>query len=380
MNSTLRTRPLVGAAAGVTALALALAGCSAEATAEPEASQTSDAAGASAPEPSLEFAGPNGEQPGTLDELTLTDDEAAEVADGGHTAAFVWHTSSEFVDAVEQGAREQFEALGIEVVASTDAGFDAATQANNVESVMALDPDVVVAIAGDPTSAAQSFQPIVDSGAQLVIMTTPPAGYAAGDQFVSIVTESLTDAGRANAELLGDALGGEGEVAYLFHDADFWFTNQRDESFKTWLAYSYPDMEIVAEEGFTDEARTEEIAAALLLKNPDLTGIYVPWATAAQGVLAAVKAAGRTDVAIVTNDLDTTLAADMASGGNVVGLVGNGSLDIGRGLAIAGAYGLLDKSAPALVASPPVKVTADNLVDGWMADYGVEPPSSVDAG
>ncbi|GMA35336.1 substrate-binding domain-containing protein [Demequina litorisediminis] len=371
--------------AGALALSLTVAGCSTDA--EEPAAGASSSSGAdsssvaqSVDEPSLEFAGPNGEVPGTLEELTLTENEAASIADGGYTAAFVWHTSSEFVDAVEKGATDQLAELGVEVVASTEAAFDAATQANNVESVMALDPDIVIGIAADPTSAAQSFQPIVDAGKQLVIMTTPPAGYSAGDQFVSIVTESLTDAGRANAELLGDAVGGEGKVAYLFHDADFWFTNQRDQAFKDWLAHSYPDLEIVAEEGFTDEARTEEIAAALLLKNPDITGIYVPWATAAQGVLAAVKAAGRTDVAIVTNDLDTTLAADMAAGGNIVGLVGNGSLDIGRGLAIAGAYGLLDKEAPALVASPPVKVTADNLSEGWLADYGVEPPASVQAG
>lgn len=377
------------AVAGVLALTFAVAGCSSDAdddadapSASAEANSTTtddtttDAAADGTP-PSLEFAGPNGEEPGTLDELTLSADEEATIADGGYTAAFVWHTSSEFVSAVEQGATDAFEDLGVEVLTSTEAGFDAATQANNIESVMALDPDIVVGIAVDPTSAAQSFQPIVDAGKTLVIMTTPPAGYTAGDQFVSIVTESLTDAGRANAELLGDALGGSGEVAYLYHDADFWFTNQRDEAFKNWLDFEYPDMEIVAEQGFDDEARTEEIAAALLLQNPDVTGIYVPWATAAQGVLAAVKAAGRTDVAIVTNDLDTTLAADMANGGNIVGLVGNGSLDIGRGLAVASAYGLLDKEAPGLVASPPVKVTADNLVDGWMADYGTEPPSSV---
>jgi ribose transport system substrate-binding protein len=58
-------------------------------------------------------------------------------------------------------------------------------------------------------------------------------------------------------------------------------------------------------------------------------------------------------------------------------MVGNGSLDIGAGLALAGAYGVLGKDAPALVASDPTKVTEANLVEGWEADYGVEPPASV---
>lgn len=359
--------------AGGLTLALVLAGCSATT----EAPGVDVDADAPATEPSLDFVGPNGEIPGLLDELSLTAEEEAEVAAGTYTAAFVWHTTSEFVAAVEDGARAEFEKLGIEVVASTQASFDAATQANNLETVLALEPDIVVATAVDPTSAEATFQAVIDRGAKLVIMTTPPANYSAGEEFVSIVTEDLAMAGKINAEILGDELGGAGKVAYLFHDADFWFTNQRDEGFKNWTTFLYPDIEIVAEEGFTDEAKTQEIAAAIIARNPDITGIYVPWATAAQGVVAALRDAGRSDVKVVTNDLDATLAADMVGGGNVVGLVGNGALGIGAGLAIASAYGVLGKEAPELVASLPIAVTKENLAEGWMLDYGTEPPSSV---
>lgn len=360
--------------------ALVLAGCadsdtSSDKGSDPAASDTSTSA---AEEPSLDFVGPNGEKPGALDELTLTDDETAKIKEGGYTAAFVWHTTSEFVDAVEQGARAEFEKLGVEVVASTQANFDAATQANNMETVLALHPDIIVAIAVDPTSAAKTFQPAVEQGAKIAIMTTPPAGWTAGKEFVSIVTEDLAQAGKENAELLGDALGGSGDIAYMFHDADFWFTNQRDEAFKAWVNYLYPDMKIVVEQGFTDEAKTQEIAAALIVKHPDLKGIYVPWATAAQGVVAALRDAGRSDVKVVTNDLDATLAADLVNGGNMVGLVGNGATGIGQGLAISGAYGLLGKSAPALVASTPIGVTGDNLADAWEQDYGTQPPDSIE--
>lgn len=341
---------------------------------QPESAETSEPA---VEEPSLAFVGPNGEIPGALDELQLSSEESAEVRTLGLTAAFVWHTSGDFVNAVEVGARKQFEELGIEVVASTQANFDAATQANNVGSVLALDPDIVVAIAVDPTSAASAFQQVVDDGRTLVIMTTPPAGYTAGKEFVSIVTEDLALAGKYNAELLIDAMGNSGEVVYMYHDADFWFTNQRDQGFKNWLGYLAPEIGIAEEAGFTDEARTQEIAGALLTKNPNITGFYVPWATAAQGVLAAVRDAGRDDIKIVTNDLDTTLAANMYAGGNVVGLVGNNAFGIGKGLAIAAAYGVLGKVAPELVASDPIKVTAENLAEAWKADYAVDAPASV---
>ncbi|GIT80514.1 sugar ABC transporter substrate-binding protein [Leifsonia sp. LS1] len=369
---SIRRPGLRAALVGAVAVVLALSGCSAG---DAPAASSSPAA-----KPSLEFVGPNGEKPGPLSDLALTADEEAKVKAGTFTAAFVWHTSSDFVTAVEKGARQEFEKLGIKVVASTQAGFNAATQANNVQTVLALHPSIIVAIAVDPTSAATAFKPVVDAGIKLVIMTTPPAGYKAGTDFVSIVTEDLAKAGRDNAEILGDALGKKGEIGYLSYNANFWFTNQRDKSFKDWMAYEYPDVKIVDDEGFADETATQSIAAAMIAKHPNLKGIYVSWATAAQGVVAAIKASGRTDIKVVTNDLDTTLGAAMVSGDTVAGMVGNGSLGIGKGLALAGAYGVLDKKAPELVASDPTKVTKKDLVSGWEADYGTKPPSSVTGG
>ncbi|MFE4951048.1 substrate-binding domain-containing protein [Leifsonia sp. NPDC056665] len=364
---------LRAAAAGALVLSLALAGCSGGAGG-------STVSSAPAAKPSLAFTGPNGEKPGALSELALTSAEQAKVKAGNYTAAFVWHTTSDLVNAVEKSARAEFQKLGIKVVASTQANFNAATQANNLQTVLALHPSIIVTIAVDPTSAAKAFQPAVAAGTKLVIMTTPPAGYTAGKEFVSIVTENLTEAGRDDAEILGDALGKQGEVGYLSFNANFWFTNQRDKAFKDWLAYEYPKMSIVDSEGFADENATQTIAAAMIAKHPDMKGIYVSWATAAQGVLAAIKASGRTDIKLVTNDLDTTLGAAMVSGNNVAGMVGNGSVGVGKGLALASAYGVLGKTAPALVASDPAKVTKSNLDQGWKADYGTKPPSSVTGG
>lgn len=332
-------------------------------------------------EPSLAFTGPNGETPTPASELELTDDEIEQVRAGGHTAALVWHENSAFIQAVEAGVREQFDELGVEVIASTSAEFDAAQQAANIETVLANDPDIIVTIAVDPTTAAEAFRPAVEQGVKIVVLTTPPAGYTAGEEIVGIVTTELTAYGKAAAEMLGDALGGEGQVGWIFHDADFWFTNQRDQAFKDWLAFLHPDMEVVEEAGFSDPARTEDIATAMLARNPELTGIYVAWATAADGVLAALRGAGREDVKVVTNDLDQNLALDMVQGGNVVGVVANPAVDLGRNLGIVAAYGVLDKEAPEMAVAAPVATRSDNLVEGWQAEFAEDPPQElVDAG
>ena len=98
----------------------------------------------------------------------MSGDEIAEVQAGGYTAALLWHTSGAFTDAVSQGARDAFAELGIEVVAETNADFDAAQQANDVETVMALDPDIIISLAIGPDAGAEAFRPAVDAGVQLV--------------------------------------------------------------------------------------------------------------------------------------------------------------------------------------------------------------------
>jgi ribose transport system substrate-binding protein len=339
--------------------------------------KNSSGSSANRSEPSRSFTGPNGETPTGSDQLSLTPDEMQKVKDGKYTAAFVWHENSALIRATEASVRKQFDKLGIKVVASTSADFDAAKQANNVQTVLALNPSVIVTIAVDPTSAAAAFKPAVDKGVKIVVMTTPPAGYKGGQQIVGIVTSDLTAYGKANAEMLGKALNGKGKVGYIFHDANFWYTNQRDKAFKDWLAYLYPDIKVVAEAGFSDPSRTEDIANAMLTRNPDLNGVYVAWATAAEGVLAATRQQGRKDLKIVTNDLEANLAADMMKGGNIVGIVSNESTKGGTDLGTVAAYGLLGKPAPAMVVGPPLPATKDNLTQAWRDDYGEDPPAEV---
>jgi len=306
--------------------------------------------------------GPGGEEATPSGEIVLSGDEVAEVRSGGYTAALLWHTAGAFTDAVSQGARDAFAELGVEVIAETNAQFDAAQQANDVETVLAQDPDIIISLVIDPVSGAEAFRPAVDAGVQLVFLSNVPEGYVHGVDYVGVVTDDLAAMGMAAADLLADALGGSGKVGFIFHDAAYYVTNQRDQAFKTWIAERYPGIEIVSEQGLADPAAAEEIAAALLTRNPDLNGIYAPWSAGpADGVLAALRAAGASDVAVVTLDLDTNVSLDLVEGGNIVGIAADEAYELGRTMAVEGAYGLLGKDAPPFTVVPAIKVTADNI-------------------
>ncbi len=322
--------------------------------------------------------GPGGEEATSSAEISLTDAEADEVRAGGYTAALLWHTAGAFTDAVSQGARDAFADLGIEVIAETNASFDAAQQANDVETVMAQSPDIIISLVLDPVSGAEAFRPAVDAGVQLVFLSNVPEGYVQGVDYVGLVTDDLAAMGIAAADLLADALGGEGQVGYIFHDAPYYVTNQRDQAFKAWIEGNYPGMEIVAEQGLADPAAAEEIASTLLTRYPDLDGIYAPWSAGpADGVLAALRAAGASEVAVVTLDLDTNVSLDLVEGGNIVGIAADEAYDLGRTMAVEGAYGLLGKPAPAFVVVPAIAVTADNIVEAYRQSLATDPPQVV---
>src|SRR5215217_5145046 len=103
--------------------------------------------------------GPHGEKPTPASSYTLSPEEEQKVKDGKFTAALVWHEMSEYTNAVNSGAQDEFKRLGIDVIAQTDAGFDASRQKSDVETVLAKKPSIILSLPVDPASAAQVYEP-----------------------------------------------------------------------------------------------------------------------------------------------------------------------------------------------------------------------------
>jgi ribose transport system substrate-binding protein len=322
--------------------------------------------------------GPNGEESTPAEEIELTDAELDEIQAGDYTAAIAWHeNTSELSRAATKGFKDRLEELGIELVAVTDAGFDPVKQRNDIESILARRPDGLVSIPIDPKTSAPAFREALERDVKLSFISNIPKGFEHRTDYVAIGSSDQIDTGENTAKLMGEALGGKGKVGVIFHDADFFITNQRDAGFRSALKKSYPDIEIVAEEGFEDPAKVEEVAAAMITRNPDLDGIYTTWAEPAEGVLAALREAGRDHVKLVTVDLSNTLAVDMARNGNTAGIASDKIVEDGALQADLLAYGFLGKEAPAFVVTPGLAVNRDNLLESWEIAYGEEAPEEV---
>lgn len=325
----------------------------------------------------IQTRGPEGEVPVWYTDLTLTPEELAKIKEGGYKAAFLNHTQSPFMQAIIDGATAAFKDMGIELVAVTNAEMDPAQQKRDIENVLPLEPNIILSLALDPVSGAEAFRAAVDKGVKLVFLSNKPAGYKAGQDYVSVVTYDIYGLGKVTAQALGEAMGGKGKIGYIYFDAEYFITNQREQAFLDELAASFPDIEIVAKEPMANPADGENIASAMLTRHPEIEAIFVPWDTPAEGVVAALRAANRPEVKVVTIDLGATNALDMAKGGNIYEMTSTLAYEFGYTAAIAGAYGVLGKEAPAMAIIPVFPVTKENLAEGWQLTFNRPLPDDI---
>lgn len=325
--------------------------------------------------------GPNGEEPASVDAARVTDEQAAEVAELGLTAAIVMHYGgNDWANAQIDGLNAEFERLGIEVIATTDADFDPATQVSQIETVLTQDPDIIVSIPTDPVATAAAYKKASDQGVKLVFMDNVPDGFQAGTDYVSMVSADNYGNGVTSAYLLARSLGGKGKIGIIYHEADFFVTKQRYEGFKDTITSEFPDIEIVQEQGiagpdFAGDA--QGVANAILTKNPDLDGIWAVWDVPAEGVMAAARETGRTDIKIATEDLGTNVAIALAKNQMIVGLGAQLPYDQGVAEADLAALSILGQEVPAYVALSSLPVDHDNVLDAWKTVYRADPPASV---
>lgn len=325
--------------------------------------------------------GPNGEEPASVDTTTVTDAQAAEVAGLGLTAAIVMHYGgNDWANAQIAGLNAEFDRLGIEVIATTDADFDPATQVSQIETVLTQDPDIIISIPTDPVATAAAYKKAAAQGVKLVFMDNIPQGFVAGTDYVSMVSADNYGNGVTSAYLLARALGGQGKVGVIYHEADFFVTQQRYQGFKETIADEFPDIEIVQEQGiagpdFAGDA--QGVANAMLTKNADLDGLWAVWDVPAEGVMAAARETGRTDIKIATEDLGTNVAIALAKDQMIVGLGAQLPYDQGVAEADLAALSLLGQDVPAYVALSSLPVDHDNVLEAWETVYHAEAPASV---
>lgn len=323
--------------------------------------------------------GPFGEKAAPISSLELTKDEISIISSQRRTAVISFHyTGASWMALHEKGIREVFKQLNIDLIGITDAYFDPHLQNKQLESLLSLDPDIFIAIPTDNDKTSHMFKKIADSDTKLILITSVPTGLSVSD-YVTVVSVNEHYHGRLVASGLGDSLRSHNKknIAFLYHNSNFYATNQRDNSARQMLTEEYPDLKIIVEESFIEEKQLYTITKDLLKKYPNIEGIYITWEGPAKEVLNALQDLGREDIIISTADLDYSLALDMAKDGNVKSISAQQPYEQGRAIALASAKAILNASVPTFIGIEPIKVDRNNLLSSWKSIFKEAPPQEL---
>ena len=326
--------------------------------------------------------GPKGEIGVLGSSIQVSDEQLKKIREGDFTVAIAmgW-LGDDWATQQLIGLKETFDALGIEVVAETNANWDDAKQIADLQTIAVLQPDLVVSIPLNPATTADAFKALADAGSEIVFIDQPVNGMSPPNDYAGVVSSDNLALGMYLADELAQSLGGQGDVGAMYFANDFYVTNLRYIGFVARLMAKYPDLQLIAAAGHDNPDRGMEVAQGMLARYPTMDGLYASWSIPAMGAEAAAQAAGRTpaDFAIVNENFDQIVAANMAEGGFIKGISSQRPYDQGVAEARLGALALIGEDVADYVVVPPLRVTRDNLAASYETIYRMPLPEAMAA-
>lgn len=324
--------------------------------------------------------GPFGEKAENASVLALSGKEKEKLRQKQYTAAISFHYMGKaWMGLQEKGIKKIFDELGISIIAVTDAHFNAELQCKQLESIRFLKPDILISIPVDTKDTAAAFRAIADSDTRLVLITNVPEGLTPRD-YISCISVNERSHGDNMGRGLGEYMTRHGlkYAGLVCHgEQNFFATKQRDSAAEQVLTEEYPELQVCGKVNFLTETEACQKTLELIRLYPEIQALYVSWDGPALEVMKALTELERTDIAIVTGDLDYAIALHMARGEMVKMISAQCPYEQGEAIALAAANGLLGKAVPSFIGVEPISVNRDNLLKNWKNIFKEEPPAEL---
>jgi len=323
--------------------------------------------------------GPFGEKAASVDALFLSEDERKRVKEGNFTAAISFHYAGTAWSRLhEKGIKDEFESLGIALLATTDAHFNPDMQSKQLNGLLNLEPDVIISMPTDKVKTADAYKKIVQSETKLILITNVPEGLGPED-YETCISVNEHSYGRIIGNGLGECMRelNKTHVGMIRHGMDFYATIQRDNAAEQIILEEYPELVISGKTTFVHEEQVKEKVKDLMKEHPEIEGIYVSWEGPAMAAVAALSEIGRHDVVVATGDLEFKSALNMARGGAIRAVGAQKPYEQGRAMALAAANSLLNKEIPRYIGVEPLYVTRENLLKTWLKVFKENAPNEL---
>ena len=322
--------------------------------------------------------GPRGEKAESTSSTVLSENEIETLKNGNFTAVLAFHHSGTTWSKIhEKSIKDAFLLYGIKILAVMNAHYDPAIQTRQLEGIVALNPDVLISVPTDDIKTASPYQKIAESSIKIVFINNVPVDFD-NNEYTSCISVNERENGRSAGEALGQYMtkNGKKKVGFIIHGADFFATKQRDMVAQQALSEEF-DVEIVDVKGFIVEENAYAVAKQMITENPSIEALYVSWDIPAIEVMRALKELNRTDIGIVTTELDIPTAISLIEGGMIKAIIAQRLYRQGTVIAQAAGCALLNKNIPKYIGVNPFKVTQNNLLSAWQEIMDSNPPDEL---
>jgi ribose transport system substrate-binding protein len=185
---------------------------------------------------------------------------------------------------------------------------------------------------------------------------------------VTLISYDTHGNGAAVAREVAKRFPSGANLGMIFFDANYKIVNEREQGFVDELGKT--NIKIAERLPMSDPHKTQEITSALLARNPNIDVIFAPWDLPADGVVAALNAAGK-PIPVAHIDLGFTGATQIACDTGPIFVMSSQLVyEWGRTGAIAAALHALGQPVPPYIVVPVFATTKDNLKEGWDLGYG----------
>ncbi|NPV65860.1 MAG: ribose ABC transporter substrate-binding protein RbsB [Anaerolineae bacterium] len=215
-----------------------------------------------------------------------------------------------FFVTLRDGAQAAADALGTVELVVVDSQDDPATEAANMEDLIAQGVDAILV---NPTDADAIVPSILAANAAGIPVFTIDRG-AAGGEVVSHIASDNVAGGRLAGEFLCNALGGQGKVVELEGIAGTSAARDRGAGFNAYLSESCPGLEVVARQTANfNRAEGLSVFENILQAEAEIDGVFAHNDEMILGAIEAATAAGREGIVFVGFDaIDDAVAAVQA--------------------------------------------------------------------
>ncbi len=320
--------------------------------------------------------GPHGERAAPPERVSLLPEDSAAARAAGLRVAVVLHTlNGDWTRLQVSGMLGIFGDCGVVVTEVVDCGFSADRQVAELDRLIRMKPDAIVALPVANEQVVAAFKRVSAAGILLVLLESVPTGLLPGSHYTSLVSSDNFGLGKMAAAGLAPHLPQGAAVGVLGFAADFFATNEREIAFTTWMQTQRPDVQThVRRFGAVEEAA--DLAERMIAEHPAISGFFVVWDTPAIAVAARLHTTGRV-LAMATVDLGEDVAIALAAGQPFVSVAAQQPFQQGVVAARTTILALLGRTIPAWIALPGVAVTRDNVADSFQIIWRKPAPREV---